>query len=89
VIGRINAGFTGMARGLNYNYVNSQVNRELWVWYMSALVNDKIHRQMYLLMKHREELYRAIRYNGTDLAALVARQEAELAEMISKWEEEK
>jgi hypothetical protein len=53
---------------------------------MPALLNDKIHRQMDMLMRHRGELYRAILGNGTDLSALVRRQEDELREMIELWE---
>ena len=55
---------------------------------MPALLNDRIHRQMDMLARHRYELHRAIRYNGTDLATLVARQEAELEELIATWEAE-
>ena len=55
---------------------------------MVALVNDRIHRQMDMLARHRYELYRAIKGNGTDLAVLVAVQEGELEEMISAWERE-
>jgi hypothetical protein len=53
---------------------------------MSLLVNDKIHRQMDMLMRHRDELYRAILGNGTDLSALVRRQEEELQFLIDMWE---
>jgi hypothetical protein len=39
-------------------------------------------------MRHRDELYRAILGNGTDLSALVRRQEEELQFLIDMWEGE-